>query len=193
MKIKQSALFSDKRIFIFFSNWTASKPSFIFRYQTKRKTNPTHWIKLNFLTPIAFRPKMPFSDGPNPAAWRVTAFKHTVCQKKYVFSKFFWQIKIAKKLHFIDNLSRSVGSVHPTFPISGEHSLRAAALNNDFVFVYSLCFIALPVRASFLPRRLVFRRPPHRRIKQIHTKSSNNSFAYCTETAQDSSIQNFPP
>ena len=54
-------------------------------------------------------------------------------------------------MHFIDNLPRSVGSVHPPFPISGEPSLRAAALNNDFVFVYSLCFIALPVRASFLP------------------------------------------
>jgi len=54
-------------------------------------------------------------------------------------------------LYFIDNHPRSVGSVHPPFPISGEPSLRAAALNNDFVFVYSLCFIALPVRASFLP------------------------------------------
>lgn len=96
-------------------------------------------------------------------------------------------------MRLTDNHPRSVGSVHPPFPISGEPSLRAAALNNDFVFVYSLCFIALPVRASFFARRLVFRRPPRRRIKQIHTKSSNNSFAYCMETAQDSSIQNFPP
>ena len=64
----------------------------------------------------------------------------------------------------MDNHPRSVGSVHPPFPISGEPSLRAAALNNDFVFVYSLCFIALPVRASFFAPPIGFQTasaPPH--------------------------------
>lgn len=193
MKIKQSALFSDKRIFIFFYGCAAFQTFFITRYQTKRKTNTTHWIKLNFLTPTTFRPKMPFSDGPNPAAWRVTAFKHTVCQKKYVFSKFFWQIKIAKKLHFIDNHPRSVGSVHPPFPISGEPPF---ALPHSTMILF-LCILSVlspsPWGLLFCPADWFSDGLRAAALNRFIQNLQITRLPIAWKRRKNSSIQNFPP
>ena len=121
-----------------------SKPSlFPVIKRSAKKSNILNKIK--FFNTHHLPPKDVVFRRPQPCRLTSNGLQTYRLSKKICFQQiFFDKLKLQKKLHFIDNQPRSVGSVHPPFPISGEPSLRAAALNNDFVFVYSLCFIALP-------------------------------------------------